>query len=131
MNTPTETAALLATLTADATEVYPKSGTVKTIVENALGLATRCQVTSTTGTGSALEVALNFTPKAVIVLNETTGAVAVQVTGAADAKGWKITTAASFMSSAGITLGTDKVTLGTDSDLNASGNVIRVWAFDF
>lgn len=89
-----------------------------------------------TGTGAALDVNVGFKPIAVLAYNETDGdVVALQMQGAAAAKGLKIvdsgsgTTDISFVSSNGITLANNGFRVGTDSDMNENAKVYRYLAW--
>lgn len=91
-----------------------------------------------TGTGSAINVELGFSPKAVVLINETDPGLYVWLDTMADAEMLKLvdgTVALTFPTSNGVsgyagvaaTTGTG-FTIGADSDANAASDVIHYLA---
>ena len=90
------------------------------------------------GTGAAINVGLGFTPNVVIIINETDPGLAFYTSDMADAEALKLTDAQAltFPTSNGISAysGSEAsasvgFTLGADSDLNGSSDVIHYVAF--
>lgn len=93
---------------------------------------------SETGTGSAINVTCGFTPKAVIIINETDPGLYIWSDTMADAEVMHLTDAVAltFPTSDGISAYTGSVatnskgfTIGADSDMNGSSDVIHWIAF--
>lgn len=93
---------------------------------------------SETGSGSAINVTCGFTPKVVVIMNETDPGIYVWTDTMADAEMVKLTdvVALTFPTSDGISAYTGSVatnskgfTIGADSDMNASSDVIHWIAF--
>ena len=85
---------------------------------------------SVEGTGSAIEVDLGFQPKVVLLRNIDGNATLDWVESMGDDKGQKIVTSGadatniSFIESGGVTQNSNGFTIGTDADVNASGETI-------
>ena len=83
--------------------------------------ASHIQYGTYTGTGVALDVTTDGDPILVIVSDTSQNTIGVHIKGMTDAHFFKIKTAAVAHTAAnGITLGTDKFTIGTDSDINTN-----------
>lgn len=90
---------------------------------------------SVTGTGAAIEIALDFDPAAVILFNRTAPCLAIKFPGMTTDTGMKLTGVPALTASAAIctlgTLGQKKFTIGTDADVNTAAEVIEWIAFGF
>lgn len=92
-----------------------------------------------TGTGAALNVELGFTPKAVVLINETDPGLFIWFDTMADAEMLKLVDGAVALTFpttngvstfAGVTATTGKgFTIGADADANAASDVIHYIAF--
>jgi hypothetical protein len=93
---------------------------------------------TTTGTGSAINIEVGFTPKLVVVINETDPGIYIWQDTMADAEMSKLTDAVAltFPTSNGMSVYAGAIaatgkgfTIGADSDMNASSDVIHYAAF--
>lgn len=93
---------------------------------------------TTTGTGSAINVSLGFTPKFVIIINETDPGIYLWSDTMADAEMTKLTDAVAltFPTSNGVSVYAGSVaanakgfTIGADTDMNAASDVLHYIAF--
>lgn len=76
-----------------------------------------------TGTGVALDVATDGNPFVVVVSDTTQDTMGIHIKGMTDAHFFKVKTAAVGHTAAnGITLGTNKFTIGTDADINTGAD---------
>lgn len=88
-----------------------------------------------TGTGAAINVRCGFRPKLVVVLNVTQLAITFHCAGMADATALQIDDSGSnatdilSVGSAAITLGSQGFSIGTNSALNTSSDVMYAIAF--
>jgi len=99
--------------------------------------ASKIAVGSFVGTGASKDVqAVGFRPKYVKLLNVTGSCQAEWVQGMADASAQKVVdsgagaTDISLITSGGVTPLADGFTLGADTDLNVSGEMVRYVCFD-
>lgn len=91
-----------------------------------------------TGTGAAINVALGFTPKAVVIINETDPGLYVWLDTFANAEMMKLvdsTVALTFPTSNGVSTYAGAIattakgfTIGADSDMNAASDVLHYLA---
>lgn len=98
----------------------------------------RPAIGTVTGTGSAINVSLGFTPTCVILVNQTDPGMFIWMNTMADAKAVKLTDAPAltFAGSNGISpyagvagSASEGFTIGADSDLNAPSDVLHYIAF--
>jgi len=75
-----------------------------------------------TGTGSALEVVIAGNPRLVLLYDATQATLAVNWQGMAAAS-YVLTSTMAVVAANGITLGTNKFTIGTDGDINTGSDV--------
>lgn len=103
-----------------------------TVVRDLLKRATEAQSGGVTGTGAAIEVALDFDPAVVILFNRTAPCAAMKLPGMATDNAMKIVTAGTVSFSASVcTLGVGKFTIGTDADVNTVAEEIEWLALGF
>jgi hypothetical protein len=115
--------AVVSNLLAQTEHPYPDMRTLAQALTNAGQL----QTGTVTGTGASLDVDTAGNPRVVIIVNATDIGAGVKISGMAGAYALKVldTPAVSY-ANAMITLDTGKFTIGSDADLNGSGDTI-VW----
>lgn len=117
----------------DMIQNHGLQGTLSTVLSRVPEMA----VGEYTGTGAALDVALNFDPKFVLVYNLTDGdtmGFAFNTTNVADTSAVVDAAVAAATASQGILFaaaGAHKFSLGTDAKLNESAKVYQYVAFGY
>lgn len=111
---------LVATLAAAPTQTYPVAAELMGALVNMAQMETGAFA----GTGSAISVATNGDPRLVILVNITQHSLAVHISGMADASMLlcEDTPDVEYISTAGITLGTNSFTIGTNADVNTASD---------
>lgn len=102
-------------------------------------MALRMKTGNATGTGSAINVEVGFSPKVVVIINETDPGLYMWVDTMADAEMLKLvdsTVALTFPTSNGVSAYAGAIattgkgfTIGADSDMNGSSDVLTWIAF--
>lgn len=104
------------------------------VVQGLLSRMSESQAGSVVGTGAALDVALDFDPAVVILIDETQNVVAIKHPGQPTDEATTIKAAVVGSVPATITLGAlgeKKFTIGTNADVNTIADVVRWVAFGF
>jgi hypothetical protein len=131
MQLPSDLSDLLDALIEDKTEPYAGVAQLSQIASLLSSRAVRGAVGTYTGTGSALDVDLDFDPDVVVIVDSTQAVVGIHFAGMADAYAMKLKQGAfAYVTANGITLGTEKFTIGTDGDFNTGADVGFYLALD-
>jgi len=107
----------------DADTVKPYAD-VRPLMKALTNVAQFETITGIAGTGAALDVETQGNPRAVVLINRTQNCLAVHTKGMPNASAMKVTAAAAWIAVNGITLGSEKFTIGTDADLNTNLDAI-------
>jgi len=85
-----------------------------------------------TGTGVAFDITLDFTPRVVTIRNITDLVISMKNSADPDANHTTIsnhdTTQIALVTTNGITIGTQKITIGTDASINTASSICRIVA---
>lgn len=111
---------LMAALAAAPTETYPPAPTLM----NALSKMSQVQFGTYAGsTGVAQTITTNGDPRAVLLVDVTQQCAALHLTGMTAAHMFKMdNVAVAHVSANGLTLGTGSFTIGTDANINSTGD---------
>lgn len=131
MQTSTAIQTALNNLTPDNTKPYPLGEAVKSLVSQAVADAAKIAHGEVVGVAAGLDVTTPFDPDVVIIWNQTNAVLGVHFGGMGNSEGAKLKQGAfAHVGANGLTLGTGKFSIGTDSDFNGDGDAIHYIAID-